>query len=339
MMMDNVDPEQRIVPWTTKIVSRLIGPIWLRHFMLWQIGLLLLIILARITDGSLDNVILASACAMVGFIMTYVPCHVSSQIEMFEKKWRLSPLSDNLTVDWIEEGKRVTNFRANIKGPMMMVPIICYFYYWTDFFSLPEMWFGSTIANTYWIVYWTFVMLCGGWCTSMVIKVMKLPNVMVFDENNPPSPWEHHMQPLRILSSIFFMVAIYGSLIIMCIMVIILYFPLEINIILISLAGICGVIDLFAFIYPQWGVHQLLKQYKEYHFREISPSVENALFKVTKNPTMENLEHFENLASMYDRINDFEVWPFNMQQLSTVMASVVIPAGIFLFQLFVAGDA
>ena len=147
------------------------------------------------------------------------------------------------------------------------------------------------------------------------------------------------MQPLRMLSSIFFMVAIYGSLIIMCIMVIILFFPLEINIVILSLAGLCGIIDLFAFIYPQWGVHQLLEQYKEHHIREISPSLEEALFKVSNDPSMENLEHFENLASMYDRINQLEVWPFNMQQLSTVMASVVIPAAIFLFQLLFAGDA
>ena len=338
-MLNNVAPNQKIEPWSTRIVSRLSGPIWLRHFIFWQIGLLILIILARFTDGSLDNVVVASAFTMVGFITTYVPSHVAKQIEQFDAKWKLSPLSENLAVDWIEEGRQVMRFRGNLAGVLLMLPVVGYFYWWTNLFCAPEMWFGSTIANVYWTIFWTFGMLCSGWCTAMVIKVMKLPNVMVFDENNPPSPWEHHMQPLRMLSAIFFSVAIYGSLIIICIMIVMYFFPLEMNIIVLSLAGLCGVIDLFAFIYPQLGVHSLLIQYKEFHIREISPSLEEALFKVSNDPSLENLEFFENLASMLDRINQLEVWPFNMQQFSTVMASVVIPAAIFMIQLFFVGDS
>jgi hypothetical protein len=328
-----------IEPWTGRAVRWLYGPMWLRHFVFWQVGLLGLIVLTRATGGTLDNLIVASAFTMVGFIMTYVPCHVAAHIENLDVKWKRSPLADSIDIDWIVEGRNVLGFKANIRGVLLIIPVIGYFYWWTELFTAPEPWFGSNIANLYWTVLWTMGMLASGWCTSMVLNVLKLPQLLDFDKNSPPSPWEHHMQPLRMMSTIFFTIALYGALIISCIMVVMLYFPIEINIIVVAMAGFCGVIDLFAFVHPQIGVHNVLKQYKDYHMRELAPALDDALAQVTENATIDNLGHFEQLAAMHDRINELEVWPFNVQQLSTLLASVVIPGIVFTFQLFFSGDS
>ncbi|HIF03920.1 MAG TPA: hypothetical protein EYQ80_00425 [Candidatus Poseidoniales archaeon] len=338
--MQHTESVNRTVdPWTERAVRWLYGPMWLRHFVIWQIGLLVLIVLTRVTGGGMDNLIVASAFTMVGFIMTYVPCHVAAHIEDLDVKWKRSPLADSIEVDWIAEGRKALSFKANLRGVVVIIPVVGYFYWWTELFTSPEPWFGSSIANLYWTGLWTMGMLVSGWCTSMVLNILKLPQLLDFDQNSPPSPWEHHMQPLRMMSMIFFSIALYGALIITCIMVVMLYFPIEINIIIIVMAGLVGVIDLFAFIYPQTGVHKVLKQYKEYHMRELAPALDDALARVTEDATIDNLGHFEQLAAMHDRINELEVWPFNVQQLSTVMASVIIPGTVFIFQLFFSGDA
>lgn len=123
-------------------------------------------------------------------------------------------------------------------------------------------------------------------------------------------------------------------MVVICVMIIALNFPPNLQQYAFVLVIGVGLVALFAFIFPQVGVHQQLREYKDDYLLGISVQLEKVMIEVKENPTADNLEKFEQLMNMHDRINALDEWPFNLEQLGTVMASVFIPMGVFIFEAY-----
>jgi hypothetical protein len=238
-------------------------------------------------------------------------------------------------MDWASEGQRVISSKLNYIGVAVLFIAYSLFYFITAGFSLPDgLWFSNQVSNILFSLIVLAVFLIGGWATSFLIQVSLLPMKMKAEESRPPSPWEHHMQPLRTLSGLFLVLSLYGTMVVICVMIIALNFPPNLQQYAFVLVIGVGLVALFAFIFPQVGVHQQLREYKDDYLLGISVQLEKVMIEVKENPTADNLEKFEQLMNMHDRINALDEWPFNLEQLGTVMASVFIPMGVFIFEAY-----
>ena len=334
------DPPASIVPWATRVVGggdgRTILPTWLRWLILWQLGLICLILVIHFTGGSYEMMPVAIGTMMGGFFFSWAPCHICTSIEKLHDEWKRSPIDKALKMDWQELCLKVVSSKNNWLGIGFLIILYVFFSVNTKFFTQPEPWFGSSEATWLFALLTLMVFLVGGWGTAFLVQITLLPSKFPKDTMKfLPSPWEHHMRPLRMLSSVFFMLSIYGAMIIICCMVIALNFPNNLGQYAYYLVILVGILDLFAFLYPQIGVHEQLKKYKLEYLLKISENLDESLQSVNDDPTEENIGRFEQLAGMHDRIRALDEWPFNIQQLGTVLASVGIPMILFLAQIYI----
>ncbi len=327
----------KINPWMLNIVGGegSIIPTWLRLFVIWQLAFILLLIVMRVTNAESEFQTVALGAILAGFFFTWAPCHISKLLENLHSEWEQSPIDLVLDMDWASEGQRVITSKLNYIGILILFIAYSLFYYVTEGFSIPEgLWFGNQAANVLFSIIVLTVFMIGGWATAFLLQVSLLPMKMKAEESLPPSPWEHHMQPLRTLSGLFLVLSLYGTMVVICVMIIALNFPSNLQQYAFILVIGVGLVALFAFIFPQMGVHQQLREYKDEYLLGIAVQLEKVMIEVKQNPTAENLIKFEQLMNMHDRISDLPVWPFNIEQLGTVVASVFIPMGVFIFEAY-----
>ncbi len=326
----------KIKPWMSFVGGeKSIIPTWLRWFVIWQFAFLLLLIVMQVTNAETEFQTVALGATLAGFFFTWAPCHICRLIENLHSEWEQSPIDKVLDMDWESEGQRVISSKLNYIGVAVLFIAYSLFYYITAGFSLPDgLWFSNQASNILFSLIILTVFLIGGWATAFLVQVSLLPMKMKAEESLPPSPWEHHMQPLRTLSGLFLVLSLYGTMVVICVMIIALNFPPNLQQYAFALVIGVGLVALFAFIFPQMGVHQQLREYKDEYLLGISVQLEKVMMEVKENPTAENLAKFEQLMNMHDRINALDEWPFNIEQLGTVMASVFIPMGAFIFEAY-----
>ena len=326
----------KIKPWMAFVGGhKSIIPTWLRWFVIWQIVFFSLLAVMQITNAASEYETVALGATLAGFFFTWTPCHICRSIENLHLEWEQSPIDSVLDMDWESEGQKVISSKLNYIGIAVLFVAYSLFYFITAGFTEPDgLWFSNQISNITFSLLILTVFLIGGWATAFFIQVSLLPMKLKADESLPPSPWEHHMQPLRTLSGLFLVLSLYGAMVVICVMIIALNFPPNLQQYAFALVIVVGLIALFAFIFPQLGVHQQLKEYKDEYLLGISIQLEKVMVEVKEDPTAENLAKFEQLMNMHDRINALDEWPFNIEQLGTVMASVFIPMGAFIFEAY-----
>lgn len=331
------ESDTKVVPWMLKFAGGQGGiiPTWLRWFMIWQLAFISLLLVMEITDSTTEYRAVALGAVMGGFFFSWAPCHICRSIESLDQQWENSVIDSVLEMDWAYEGQRVVSSKYNWIGVVILLFSYSLFYYITEGFTDPELWFGSVAATRLFSIIVLAVFVIGGWSAAFLVQVSLLPRKMKAEREQPPSPWEHHMQPLRSLSGLFLVLSLYGAMVVVCVMVIALDFPEHLQGYAFILVIGVGLVDIFAFIYPQIGVHNQLRDYKKEYLMSVSIWLEEVMIEVNNDPTEENLSKFEMLMNMHDRINSLEEWPFNIEQLGTVLASVLLPMGAIIFEVYV----
>ncbi len=81
-------------------------------------------------------------------------------------------------------------------------------------------------------------------------------------------------------------------------------------------------------IFPQIGVHDLMAKAKFARIRKFSAHVENALQRVTDEPSSENIRRLNELFQVERELNGMREWPFDTKTLLLFLGSVVVPIAI-----------
>jgi hypothetical protein len=94
-----------------------------------------------------------------------------------------------------------------------------------------------------------------------------------------------------------------------------------------------GFFVLFFFIFPQAKIHRIMMKVKHQKLRNFSIYLEEALEKVTEDPSRENLLKVKELFDIQHSLSQMGEWPFDTKLFFTILTGIAVPIIAALIQL------
>lgn len=102
---------------------------------------------------------------------------------------------------------------------------------------------------------------------------------------------------------------------------------------MISITIFFGIFVLFIFIFPQIKIHKIMSNVKYKKIRCFATYLEDALEKVTEDPSPENVQRVKELFGVQQSLSQMGEWPFETRVLFPILTGIAIPIIVALLQL------
>lgn len=103
--------------------------------------------------------------------------------------------------------------------------------------------------------------------------------------------------------------------------------------IMISITLFFGFFVFFFFIFPQAKIHKIMYRVKHKKLRNFSLYLEEALEKVTVDPSQDNLQRVKELFGIQQSLSQMGEWPFDTKLLFPILTGIAVPIIAALLQL------
>ena len=244
--------------------------------------------------------------------------------------------ADKLAVqDWfLSRLKRLYSFRSDavafaILGPFLTASLL----YVTNFFRYEKPWFGNRISDLYALVAFLLFSLLGAHHIRFIISVIAIMK-QISRLPIKVTIYQHPVNSVRAVGRVMFVVAMNGAVALALCYLGVFVSPAPLGWIIVFWMVAAGLLLLALFILPQYEIHKIMTDVKNTKMLAFSPHVEAATAKAIEEPTNENIERFEKMFLVQDRLtNCMHEWPFDGNAMFALLSAVIIPVIIAIIQL------
>lgn len=299
--------------------------------LLYLIHFLLRLLAGR---GSDFSTFVAFLCLMIGYWNALV-IFMSKKLENFCDSLKyFVDLPDPDIEDWYVKRVRRMFSRAPFLFFLVAIglPIIVGLPVVTDFFSLPTLWFSSTIQKLYFLFLWIlFGFLASKHCALssglvfLTRDISFLPLKLGLDLESSKS--------VRTIASLFFAFSLHYVALTCLAFGMIIYSPFQLSVLATFCMAFSALFLMFVFVGPQWYIHRVMLSEKRERVRKFNGHFEEIVARIEQSPTEQNFRTFESLLNFRNKLTQMPEWPFNIQMFLGILGAIIIPILILILEL------
>jgi hypothetical protein len=208
----------------------------------------------------------------------------------------------------------------------------------TNWYTLPEVWWGTLAGDITVSIVVAILMLFGGMAVFilfriglMVHKLPKLPLRMTI--------YQHPTAGISMVGTVMQKITILAAICLGLVVITAVFispFLKQMGWILIFWLAFASFILLSFFIIPQYSIHIAMANAKAQKIREFSVHLSEALEGCIDCPTSDKVESAKELFEIYNHLLQMPEWPFNFRSLASIITAVVLPILLSIAQKILA---